>query len=92
MPLARRLPKRGFTNEFRRVFQVVNVGSLGELEADIVDRETLIRLHLIRKKRLPLKVLGEGELNRPVHVKAQAFSRAAIAKIEKAGGKAEVVT
>lgn len=91
MPLARRLPKRGFTNKFKKVFQVVNVGLLGKLQVDVIDREILVRSRLVRSKRLPLKVLGNGELDRPMHVKAEAFSKAAIAKIEKAGGKVQVV-
>ena len=91
MPLARRLPKRGFTNIFKKEFQVVNVGSLDKLEQEVVDKDILLKNRLIRKKRIPYKVLGNGELTKPLTVRAHAFSRTALEKIEKAGGKAEVL-
>lgn len=91
MPLARRVPKRGFTNIFHKEFQVVNVGSLEKLTENVIDRELLLKNHLISSNRAPFKILGEGELTKAITVKANAFSKQALAKIEKAGGKAEVV-
>ena len=90
MPLARRLPKRGFTNIFKKEFQIVNLGSLGKLGLELIDKDVLIKNNVIRSRRLPFKVLGNGEIEKPVTVKADAFSKSAVEKIEKAGGKAEV--
>ena len=91
MPIARRLPKRGFTNIFKTVYQIVNLSSLGKINQDTIDQEMLLKNRAIRNKRLPVKVLGVGEISKPVTVKAHAFSKSAIEKIEKAGGKAEVI-
>ena len=91
MPLARRLPKKGFTNIFKIEFQVVNLANLGKIKADVIDKETLLKNRLLRNKTLPFRVLGNGEINRPITVKANGFSQPARAKIEKAGGKVEVV-
>ncbi len=87
-PLYRRLPKRGFNNAaFRRVFSVVNLNRLNELEEKEITPELLEARGLIKKLHSGLKVLGEGELHKAVTVKAHAFSESAKAKIEKAGGK-----
>lgn len=91
MPLVRRLAKRGFVNPFRVEYEVVNVGSL-----NVFDPGTEVTPELLRQKRLvrrplPIKILGEGELDRPLVVRAQAFSASARAKIEEAAGKAEVI-
>jgi large subunit ribosomal protein L15 len=91
MPLARRLPKRGFTNIFKQKFQVVNVGSLNKLSEEVIDREILLKNRLIRNRRTPCKVLGTGDITRSITIKAHAFSGTAIDKIQQAGGKAEVV-
>jgi len=91
MRLARRLPKRGFTNIFKQEFQVVNIGSLSKLSEEIIDREIMLKNRLIRNKRLPCKVLGTGDLTRSFTIRAQAFSKAAADKIQQAGGKAEVI-
>lgn len=91
MPLARRLPKRGFTNIFKTEYQVVNVGSISKLEGTVIDKEALVKSRLLRNKSLPFKVLGNGEINRAITIKANAFSGSAKAKIEKAGGKVEVL-
>lgn len=91
MPLNRRLPKRGFTNIFKKVYQIVNLSSLAKLDQNIIDKDILISNRIIRSKRIPFKVLGNGDLNKPLTIKAQAFSKTALEKIEKAGGRAEVI-
>ncbi|RME22925.1 MAG: 50S ribosomal protein L15, partial [Deltaproteobacteria bacterium] len=92
MPLQRRLPKRGFTNIFKRTFQVVKVGRLDRFEANaVVDPEALEKAGLIRSAQRPVKVLSDGELGKPLVVRAHAFSAAAKEKIEKAGGSAEII-
>jgi large subunit ribosomal protein L15 len=91
MPLHRRLPKRGFTNIFRKVFAIVNVGALDELAGDSFDPGRLLELGVIHKLEDGLKILGNGELKRAIAVKAHAFSKSALDKIQKAGGTVEVI-
>ena len=91
MPLHRRLPKRGFKNIFRREFQVVNVVDLARCEAGEVTIETLRSAGLIKKLDAPVKMLGNGDIDKAYTVKLNAFSKSAVSKIEGAGGKAEVV-
>jgi large subunit ribosomal protein L15 len=91
MPLHRRLPKRGFTNIFRKEYAIVNVGRLEKLEGETFDSQRLIELGVVRKLRDGLKVLGSGELTRKIHVRARVFSASARRKIQAAGGKAEDV-
>lgn len=91
MPLARRLPKRGFTNIFKKEIQIVNVGTLEKISQDVIDKDILLKNKVLSSRRLPFKVLGNGDLNKAVTIKANAFSKSAIEKIEKAGGKAEVI-
>nr|WP_277998762.1 50S ribosomal protein L15 [Moorella sulfitireducens] len=92
MPLSRRLPKRGFTNKFARELTVVNVGELERFEAEtVVTPEVLARAGLVKQARDGVKILGEGEITKPLTVRVQAASRQAIAKIEAAGGKVEVM-
>jgi large subunit ribosomal protein L15 len=92
-PLIRRIPKRGFTNgAFKVTYQVVSLESLervfkNKLEIGIED----LRMHGMVKGRKPVKILGDGELKRKLSVSAHAFSASAKAKLEAAGGKAEVV-
>ena len=93
MPLARRVPKRGFTNIFRVEYQVVNVGQLGAFEAGgEIDPEQLLGKRLVRRKGRPVKVLGKGEITRALTVKVHAVSEAARRKIETAGGTVELIT
>ena len=89
--MARRLPKRGFTNIFKQKFQVVNVGSLSKLSEEIIDRDIMLKNRLVRNRRIPCKVLGVGDITRSFTVKAHAFSRTAVDKIQQAGGKVEVI-
>lgn len=92
MPLIRRIPKRGFTNKFRKEFSVVNVGDLkGFSSGDVVDINKLYEKGLVKSKSLPLKILGDGDLSVALTVKANKFSKKAIEKITKAGGKAEEI-
>ncbi len=92
MPLARRLPKRGFTNIFRVEYQVVNVGQLGVFDSGSeIDPETLRLRRLVRRKGMPVKILGTGEVTQPLTVKVHAASESARRKIEAAGGKVELI-
>lgn len=91
MPLHRRLPKRGFTNIFRKEYAILNVGQLETLEGDSFTPESLIGAGVIKKMKSGLKILGTGELTRKVTVKAHIFSKSALEKIQKAGGAAEVI-
>jgi len=89
MPLVRRVPKRGFTNIFRVEYAVINVGDLAEgSTGSEVTPESLAADGLVRRGK-PLKVLGDGEIDRAIQVKAHAFSASARAKIEAAGGACE---
>lgn len=91
MPLFRKLPIRGFSNfEFRVEYEVVNVGELAKLAADVdqADRAALAAAGLVRLNAKPLKILGEGDLERPLKIVADKFSASAKQKIEKAGGEA----
>ena len=87
MPLQRRLPKFGFTNIHKKSFQIVNVSSLEKLaDQKEINSETLYTKGLIRKKNIPVKVLGNGELKSKVNITVNAISKTAREKIEKAGG------
>lgn len=93
MPLQRRLPKRGFNNIFAKEIVTVNVADLEKKfnDGDVVDVAALKAAGLIKKELDGVKVLGNGELTKKLEVKVNAYSEAAKAKIEAAGGKAEVV-
>ena len=91
-PLYRRLPKRGFHNNFSTVYSVVNVEKLNAFdEGAVIDINTLLESGLISKANDGLKILGRGEITKKLTVKASIFSATAKAKIEAAGGKAEVM-
>ena len=89
MPLSRRLPKRGFTNIFKKEYQIVNIGRLDELSEKQVDAKVLYENGFIRTPLKPVKILGAGELKKPINITATEFSRAAKEKIEKIGGKTQ---
>lgn len=93
MPLARRIPKRGFTNIFKKQYNVINVEDLNRFEDQTeVTAELLKEIGAIKKiEKNGLKVLGDGELTKKVTVKAAKFTKSAVEKIENAGGKAEVI-
>ena len=90
MALARRLPKRGFTNLFRKEFQIVNLKAIENLGLDIIDAQILADNGLVRSALKPIKILADGELKLKVTVTASAFSESAKEKIEQAGGAATV--
>jgi large subunit ribosomal protein L15 len=92
MPLHRRLPKRGFTNIFKKQFAVVNLQTLARLEGvDLFTPELLIERGVIAGLRDGLRILGNGEVARAIVVRAHHFSEGARKKIEAAGGRAEVI-
>ncbi len=98
MPLQRRLPKRGFTNIFKKEFQIVNLSDLsraypqttGSVE-EMITPALLKEKGLIKKIHLPVKILGDGEFTRAAAIQANAFSQKAKEKIEAAGGKIKVI-
>ena len=91
-PIARRLPKRGFTNFTRKEYAIVNVEALNRFENGTeVTPELLIETGLVKKELDGIKVLGQGDLEKALTVKANKFSKSAVAVIEKAGGKVEVI-
>jgi large subunit ribosomal protein L15 len=90
MPLQRRLPKRGFTNIFKIVYQIVNIKDLQDFEGHtVVTRELLQRMGRVKSAAKPIKILGDGELTVPLTVQADKFSEVAKQKIIAAGGTAE---
>ena len=92
MPLARRIPKRGFNNIFAKPLEAVNVSALERFDHGAeIDAQALLDAGVLGRCRYGVKVLGNGELTKSLTVKANAFSEGAKAKIEAAGGKAEVV-
>jgi large subunit ribosomal protein L15 len=90
MPLHRRLPKRGFTNIFRVEYQAINLDRLAELGEKEITHELMVKSGLAHKNDL-IKVLGDGELKSALTVHAHKFSKSALEKITKAGGKVEVI-
>ncbi len=91
MPLQRRLPKRGFTNIFQKEYAVVNVGTLGSLSETIITPDVLLQKGIIKDLKSKVKILGAGEINNPINVKAHDFSASAKDKILKAQGSVEVL-
>ena len=97
MPLQRRLPKFGFTNPSRIEFQVLNLGKLqgfidkGKINSQNLNPEVLFTSGIISNKKVPLKILGEGEFKSKLELSAHSFSKTAVEKIEKLGGKAIVI-
>ena len=91
MPLHRRLPKRGFTNIFKKEFAIVNLIQLEKAEGDTFTVESLRKLGLVKKAGDGVKVLGSGTLTKKISVEAHHFSKSALDKIQKAGGTAQVI-
>ena len=88
-PLMRRLPKRGFSNYgFRKEIQIVNLERISTLGLDVVNPELLVEKGLVKHADIPVKILGNGNIDKPVEVTAHMFSKSAVEKLEKAGGKA----
>ena len=92
MPIYRRLPKRGFKNIWRKNYAEVNVATLNIFEdATTVDAVALVEAGILKNVRDGVRILGDGELTKKLNIKAQGFTKSAIAKIEAAGGTAEVI-
>ena len=92
MPLHRRLPKRGFTNIFKKKIAVINIRDLSKFESgSIVDEAALVRMGLVKGRRDGIKLLGHGEIETPLTIKINMLSKSAKEKIIQAGGKVEVV-
>ncbi len=94
MPLLRRIPKRGFTNKLFKInYSYVNLETLDKkfLSGDLVTPEILFEKRIIKKKNMPVKVLGGGELTKPLDIAAHSFSKKAIEKIQQVGGKIEKI-
>lgn len=92
MPLHRRLPKRGFTNIFKKIWAVVNIDDLARFDkGEVVDEAALVRAGLVKGRRDGIKLLGRGEIDYPVTIKVHHLSKTAQQKIEAAGGTVEVI-
>ena len=92
LPLYRRLPKRGFNNaRFGTKYAIINLSQLAEMEETTITPELLLEKGIIKKLFDGVKVLGDGEIDRAIEVRANKFSQSAVEKIEKAGGKVEVI-
>jgi len=91
MPLHRRLPKRGFTNIFKKQYAIVNLDRLEKLEGDSFTPDHLLERGVVKKLHEGLKVLGSGQLTRRIRVEAHLFSKSALEKIQAAGGEAVVI-
>ncbi|UCD33087.1 MAG: 50S ribosomal protein L15 [Desulfobacterales bacterium] len=92
MPLHRRLPKRGFTNIFKKKISIINIRDLAKFESgSIVDEVALVRMGLVKSRRDGIKLLGQGDIDIPLTIKVNQVSKAAEEKIISAGGKIEVV-
>jgi large subunit ribosomal protein L15 len=91
MPLQRRLPKRGFSNINRRTYQVVNVSDLVKVKEQEITAEVLQKYNLVKSLTKGIKLLGDGLVDRPLVIKVQAVSQTAKEKVEKAGGKIELI-
>jgi len=91
-PLQRRIPKRGFTNIFKKQFQILNLSALAKLEGEAVITPTLLyEKGIIKKKNIPVKILGDGEISWAAELHANAFSNTAKTKIESAKGRAIII-
>lgn len=96
MPITRRVPKFGFTNRFRKEYQVVNLGQIqalfdaNEFTSDVVNFEVLYNLGIVTKRDIPVKILGDGDFSAKLKFEAPKFSASAISKIENAGGTAVI--
>jgi len=90
-PLIRRMPKRGFVSKFKKEYQVFNLDDLKKIKEGIVNLDLLLEKGIIKNKVTPVKVLGNGELKEALTIQAHVFSRQAVEKIQKAGGKIEII-
>lgn len=92
MPLIRRLPKFGFVNNFRTEYSIVNVSSFQDWSGSgTITPQAMVDAGLVKRKTLPIKILGNGELKKSLVIQAHKFSKSAEAKIQSAGGRVEVI-
>jgi len=91
MPLQRRMPKRGFNNPFRKEYEILNVADLARIEEATITPEVLQKYRLANVAGRPVKVLGDGEIDRKIELKVHAISASAKSKIEAAGGTVELL-
>ncbi|MFA5145252.1 MAG: 50S ribosomal protein L15 [Candidatus Omnitrophota bacterium] len=90
-PLIRRMPKRGFTNQFKKEYQLLNLRDLNLIKESTITLELLEAKGMIKNSKKLVKVLGDGDIKRPVNIQAHAFSKKASEEIVKAGGKIEII-
>jgi large subunit ribosomal protein L15 len=91
MPLYRRLPKRGFKNIFKKEYAIVNLKDLSSLSDSVITPELMLERGLLKDIKCGVKILGDGDIDKPLTIKAHAFSDSARDKIIKAGGKIEII-
>lgn len=90
-PLIRRMPKRGFTSNFKKIYQIINLENLVSLKETTITPDLLEERGLIKDKNKLIKILGNGEIKNPINVSAHAFSKKAASSIIAAGGKTEII-
>jgi large subunit ribosomal protein L15 len=90
-PLIRRIPKRGFVNRFKKIYQIINLKQLNQLKEPDINLGLLEEKGLIKDKNKLVKILGDGEIKNLISIQAHAFSKKAAQKIKNAGGKAEII-
>ncbi|MDO9572875.1 MAG: 50S ribosomal protein L15 [Candidatus Omnitrophota bacterium] len=90
-PLIRRMPKRGFVSNFKKIYQIVNLENLSKIKAAVITPQLLKENGLIRNELGRIKILGKGSIKHPVTIQAHSFSKHAAAEIVNAGGKAEII-
>jgi len=91
MPLHRRLPKRGFKNIFKKQYAIINLRALNRFSESVITPQVILERKFIKGIKDGIKILGEGDINKPLTVKAHVFSASAKEKIIKAGGSVEVI-
>lgn len=91
MPLSRRVPKRGFTNIFRKEYSEINLDRLEKIQKDKIKPKDMVQAGVLKKESEVIKILGRGELSSPKEIHAHKFSQSAQRKIEKAGGKTVII-
>lgn len=89
--MIRKMPKRGFSSNFRKEYQIVNLANLAKIKESAINPQVLEDKGLIKDKNKPVKILGEGAVKNPITVQAHAFSKKASEEIKKAGGSVEVI-
>jgi large subunit ribosomal protein L15 len=90
-PLIRRMPKRGFTSRFKKEYQIINLSALNKIKEEDINLDLLEAKGLIKDKSKLVKILGDGEIKNPRQIQAHAFSKSAAEKIQKSGGKIEII-